>query len=83
MSKDWNNIDLDSHEVGSAIVDEYTFEGLLLEIECNLPVINLETVRKQFYDSLSKNIEQAKEVFEANLHNIVRHAQKTHGRKRN
>jgi len=83
MPQDWNNIDLDSHEVESAIVDEYTFAGLLLEIECNLPVITMETVRKQFYDSLNINIEQAKEIFEANLHNIVRHAQKKHGRKTN
>lgn len=74
MPQDWNNIDLDSHEVGCAIVDEYTFESLLLEIECNLPVINEDTVREQFYKSLKSNFDEAKDIFESNIKNIVSHA---------
>lgn len=74
--KDWNNIDLDSHEIDSAIVDEYTFETLLLEINCNLPEINEATVRQQFNKSLDATIEQAKDIFESNLKNILNHATK-------
>lgn len=73
---DWNNIDLRSHEIGSAIIDEYTFETLLLEINCNIKEINPETVRKQFEESLRAQIDSAREVFEANFNNIVKEAQR-------
>jgi formiminotetrahydrofolate cyclodeaminase len=72
----WNNIDLNSHEIDSAIIDEYTFEGLLLEINYNLPEINEDTVRKQFLTSLNQNMEQAKDIFESNLKNILKYAKK-------
>ena len=71
----WNNVDLKSHEVESNILDSYSFETLLLEVNCNLPEITKETVRRQFLESLKANIETAKEIFEANLDNVVKHAQ--------
>jgi len=70
----WNNIDLNSHEIGAEILDGLTFEILLLEISCNVKDINEVTVRKQFEDDLKSKIECAKEIFEANLKNIVKHA---------
>lgn len=69
---DWNNVDLKSHEVESHIIDGYTFETLLLEIHCNVKEINRETVKAQFMESLNSKIQSAKEVFAANLDNIVK-----------
>lgn len=74
--KDWNNIDLNNHEIDSAIIDEYTFASLLLEIKCNLPVINEHTIRAQFLASLDHTIEEAKDIFESNLKNIIKQAKK-------
>lgn len=69
---DWNNIDLDSPcERDLSILDAYTFDQLLLEISCNLPAINETAVRQQFETELKSRIESAREVFEANLENIV------------
>lgn len=73
---DWNNIDLnDSFEADKNLIENLTFSALVLEINCNLPVINAATVRKQFQEDLSSRIQEAREIFEANLENIVRHAQ--------
>lgn len=73
---DWNNVDLDSpFEKSLPMLDAYTFEQLLLEVSCNLRVINEETVTAQFMESLNSKIESAKEVFKANLKNIVENAQ--------
>jgi len=66
----WNNIDLNSHEIESNIVDSYSFATLLLEVECNCREINKKSVEKQFLSSLDINIEIAKQVFYANLDNI-------------
>lgn len=69
---DWDNIDLDSpSERDLSILDAYTFEQLLLEINCNLPTINRKTVKAQFRAELNSRIASAKEVFEANLENII------------
>lgn len=71
---DWSNIDLDSHQVEYAIIDPYTFDGLLLEINCNLPTISKESVMKQFEDALQSRITSAREIMQDNLENIVKHA---------
>jgi hypothetical protein len=70
----WSSIDLESHESSYAIVDPYTFEGFLLEINCNLPEITKESVMKQFEDALQSRITSAREVMRDNLENIVKHA---------
>jgi hypothetical protein len=69
--KDWNNIDLNSHEVESNIVDSYSFSTLLLEVECNCKEIDKKSIEKQFLESLNSNIESAKVVFYANLDNVL------------
>ena len=73
---DYLNIDLNSdYERNSDILDGYNLETLFLEISCNLREINEETVKKQFYESLNSKIQSAKDIFNANLQNIVKYAQ--------
>ena len=73
---DYSNIDLNSdHERNTDILDGYNLETLFLEISCNLREINEETVKKQFYESLNSKIQSAKDIFNANLKNIVKYAQ--------
>ena len=70
----WNNIDLNSSEIELPILDPYTFSTLLLEVECNLPDITPETVRKQAEHSIREKYRVALEILEANLQNIVNKA---------
>ena len=73
---DYLNIDFNSdYERNSNILDGYDFDTLFLEISCNLREINEETVKQQFYESLNSNIQSAKDIFNANLKNIVKYAQ--------
>ena len=70
------NIDLKSdYERNADILDGYDLETLILEISCNLREINEETVKQQFYESLNSKIQSAKDIFNANLKNIVKYAQ--------
>lgn len=70
----WTNVDLNSHEVESYILNPYSFKILLLEIDCNLSEINEDSVRQQFLTELEAKVSEAKEIFEANISNIVEHA---------
>ena len=73
---DYFNIDLNSdYERNTDILDGYNLDTLFLEISCNLREINEETVKKQFYESLNSKIQIAKDIFNANLQNIVKYAQ--------
>ena len=73
---DYFNIDLNSdYERNTDILDGYNLDTLFLEISCNLREINEETVKKQFYESLNSKIQSAKDIFNANLKNIVKYAQ--------
>ena len=73
---DYLNINLNNdHERNTNILDGYDLETLFLEISCNLREINEETVKQQFYESLNSKIQTAKEIFNANLQNIVKYAQ--------
>lgn len=79
---DWNNVDLNSpSESGSCLVDPYTFDALLLEIECNLPEINLITVREQAMNSIQSRYEEAIDILTSNLINITNHALKERAKK--
>ena len=74
---DWNNVDLaDSFESSRNLIENLTFDALLIEINCNLREINAETVRAQFEEDLWGRVREAREIFAANLANIVAHAQK-------
>ena len=73
---DYLNIDLNNdYERNTDILDGYDLETLFLEISCNLTEINEETVKAQFYESLNSKIQCAKDIFNANLQNIVKYAQ--------
>lgn len=68
---DWNNVDLNSSDVEAQMLDAYSFDTLLLEVSCNVRDINHATVRAQFMESLNSKIQSAKDVFNANIDNIV------------
>ena len=73
---DYLNINLNNdHERNTNILDGYDLETLFLEISCNVTEINEETVKKQFYESLNSKMQCAKDIFNANLQNIVKYAQ--------
>ena len=73
---DYLNINLNNdYERNTDILDGYNLDTLFLEISCNLREINEETVKKQFYESLNSKIQSAKDIFNANLQNIVKYAQ--------
>ena len=73
---DFLNINLNNdHERNTNILDGYDLETLFLEISCNVTEINEETVKQQFYESLNSKIQSAKDIFNANLQNIVKYAQ--------
>jgi hypothetical protein len=72
---DWDNIDLTSgYEREQDFLTGYSFDTLLLEISCNLRDINEKTVRDHCYNELNNRIREAKEIFEANLNNILKEA---------
>jgi len=71
----WKNIDLtDNTERDLNILDPYSFNILLLEIDCNVKLINKETVRNQFKTELKRKTVEAIEIFNNNLDNIVKEA---------
>jgi hypothetical protein len=73
----WTKIDLDSpFELSQDILDGYSSQQLLLEINCNVKDINRQTVRAQFEESLKGKISSCREIFEANLDNYVNQALK-------
>lgn len=74
---DWKNIDLNCNgERRLNIIEPLSFDTLLLEINCNLYDINEVSVTEQFLEDLNCRITDAKEVFFANLQNLVNHAKR-------
>jgi len=72
---DWNDIDLNSgYQQDLNIIDPLSFKDLLMEINCNLPMIDEKSVRQQFEMDLQNRIQSAREVFNANLYNIINYA---------
>ena len=71
----WSMIDLSSpHETSLPLIYEYTFDGLLLEISCNLREINEKTVMAQFEEALSSRTQSARDIMKENITSIVDHA---------
>ena len=74
---DWKNVNLkDGYEREQDMLNGYSFDTLLLEIQCNLKEINKKTVEEQFLTVLRYKIDDAKEVFYNNIDNIVTQAKK-------
>jgi hypothetical protein len=75
---DWQNIDMNSaYETSLELVDGLTFDTLLLEIGCNCREINEKTVTEQFEADLERIVSSARDIFKANLKNIVEKARET------
>jgi hypothetical protein len=71
----WNSIDMNSpSQTGLELIDSLTFDTLLMEIGCNCPEINVETVTKQFEEDLQSRVRSAREVFLANRAGLIRKA---------
>ena len=73
----WNNVNLKSaYERDQNILDGYSFDILLLEISTNIrdENINEATITAQFEQVLKSKIQCAREVFTANLQNILKEA---------
>jgi hypothetical protein len=74
---DFFNIDLENnYEASQSILEKYTFDTLLLELHCNIQKENLNAseVKKHFEKELHAKIKEAREIFQANLTNIVKKA---------
>lgn len=71
----YSNVDLkDGYEASQNILDGLSFDTLLLEISCNIKDITKETVKAQFETDLKNLIQGARDIFTANLDNIVKEA---------
>ena len=69
------NINLKSqYEKDQNILEGLSTETLLLEISTNLEEINEKTVTAQFEEDLKTAVKSAREIFKANLKNIVAYA---------
>lgn len=74
---DYRNINLkDSYERGQAILDSYSIDNLLLEIQCNFrkEAITPENVKRHIKGVLDQRYSEALEIFEENLNNICKRA---------
>lgn len=69
-----NPVNLDGHEIDLNILEPISFEELLLEVQCNLPSITKETISAQFEENLAAKVREAREVFRANLPNLLEKA---------
>ena len=68
----WNNINLDdNYQANLNLLENYTFDTLLLEVECNLREINKETVKAQALEVINAKHREAIEILNSNLDNIT------------
>jgi len=72
--QEWSDLNLTGSNLGRAILDEYTFGGLLLEVHCNVQTITPNAIRAQFDRELRAKMDSAREVFAANAESIFLHA---------
>ena len=71
----WKNINLkSSYERSQNILDSFDSNTLLLECECNLKVINKETVKAQALISLKMKYDTAIDILMDNLDNLTNEA---------
>lgn len=71
----WNNVNLTSeYERSRNLLENYTFDTLLLEVHCNLQEINEKTVKAQAIHVINAKYREALELLSANLTNITQQA---------
>lgn len=75
----WKNVNLDdAYEAGRNLLENYTFETLLLEVHCNLKTEQLNATeikthaRKMLFDKYQESLE----ILNDNIDNIVTKANK-------
>jgi hypothetical protein len=73
----WGSLDLDGWEISLPLIDGLSFSEFLLALDGSCSVVTADGVRKQFEEELLSRVEDAREVLEANLSNIVIKANKT------
>lgn len=72
----WNKIDLNRpSEACLNFLEGYSFNDLLLQINCNLSEINRETVLNEVENELECRMNEARHILRINLNEIVRKAQ--------
>ena len=74
---DWKNIDLKSgYEKSQNLMENYTFEQLLLEVYCNIREENLtpSEINKHALSVFKAKYDEAIEILNDNLINITNHA---------
>tara|TARA_R110002020_G_scaffold328142_1_gene544062 strand:+ start:1125 stop:1367 length:243 start_codon:yes stop_codon:yes gene_type:complete len=74
---DWKNVDLENgYEKSQNLMENYTFEQLLLEVYCNLREENLteKEIKKHALSVFNAKLREAKEILNDNLVNITNHA---------
>ena len=77
IKMDWNNIDLKSgYEKSRNLMENYTFEDLLLEVYCNFSEEEIDEVSIfEHAESVFKmQYKEAIEILNSNLINITNHA---------
>lgn len=73
---DWTNIDLNSPSQSNLnLLENYTFDTLLLEVHCNVKEITRESVKAQAVASIKAKYLESLEILDNNLDNITKHAQ--------
>tara|TARA_R100000278_G_scaffold116625_1_gene96105 strand:- start:188 stop:430 length:243 start_codon:yes stop_codon:yes gene_type:complete len=76
---DWKNVNLESnYEKSKNLLENYTFEDLLLEIYCNFKEEEIEHISIfEYAKSVFKmKYNEAIEILNLNLNNITNHAKK-------
>jgi hypothetical protein len=73
---DWKNIDLDSWEISLSLIESLSFSEFILELDCNCQNLTHAALREQFEEDLRNRIEDAREVFNSNIGNILAHVRK-------
>lgn len=75
---DWKNVNLeDNYERNKNLLENYTFETLLLEVSANLGTrATKESIKRQALESIKAKYNEALQVLEDNLDNITEHALK-------
>ena len=74
---DWKNIDLNSgYEKSQNLLENYTFETLLLEVYTNIREENIteEEIKKHAIEQFNAKIREAREILNYNLSNITNYA---------
>ncbi len=74
---DWTNVDLESaYEKSRNLLENYTFETLLLEVYTNIREENLteEEIKKHAISQFNAKIREARELLNDNIANITNYA---------